>query len=57
MITKYRIAQIKTKVLINSDIVVDCLEDILDGMESYRRHRNMTWLKYKVEKLIKQLKA
>ncbi len=55
MIKKYRIAQIKTKIVVNSDIVVDSLKDILKGMEDYRRHRNMTWLKHKVKDLIKQL--
>lgn len=52
MKSRYRIAKLQTKVIINVDVLKDRLENILDGMITYRQHKNMTWLKYKVKDLI-----
>jgi len=52
---RYRIAKLQTKVVINADVLKDRLKDILEGMESYREHRNMTWLKHKMKGLIKDV--
>lgn len=53
---KYRLAKLKTNVVINSEVLSDRLKNILEGMETYRQHRNMTWLKNKVKKLIDEVK-
>lgn len=53
MIKRYRLAKLKTKIVLNADVLKDRLENILEGMENYRQHKNMTWLKYKIKDLIK----
>ena len=53
MKTSYRLVKLQTKVIINADVLKDRLENILEGMITYRHHKNMTWLKYKVKGLIK----
>jgi len=52
----FHIKRIKsTAKLINTDVLKDSLEDLLKGMEEYRHHKNMTWLKKKVKNIIKEI--
>ena len=42
------------KTVVNATVLKDRLKDIHKGMEDYRKHKNMTWLKHKVKSLIEE---